>query len=115
MNSVRVQYFCSRLKPNPWKVWITTGTPADFTARATFAKNFFAAGGIEGTGDDGFAIWPAPGAQAYVPGLNVITHCTAQTAFLANGGAIYGGDSMTRRKGAGLVRADDSTPPCGAF
>ena len=31
------------------------GTPADFTARATFAKNFFAAGGIEAMGDDGFA------------------------------------------------------------
>lgn len=44
-----------------------------------------------GTGDDGFAIWPSPGSQAYVPGLNVITHCTAQTPFLANGGALYGG------------------------
>jgi methylmalonyl-CoA mutase len=31
------------------------GTPADFTARATFAKNFFAAGGIEAVGNDGFA------------------------------------------------------------
>jgi methylmalonyl-CoA mutase len=30
------------------------GTPADFTARATFAKNFFAAGGIEATDNDGF-------------------------------------------------------------
>jgi methylmalonyl-CoA mutase len=31
------------------------GTPADFTARATFAKNFFEAGGIEAVGNDGFA------------------------------------------------------------
>ena len=46
-----------------------------------------------GTGDDGFAIWPSPGSQAFAPGLNVITHCTAQTPFLANGGAIYGGQS----------------------
>src|SRR5215831_13372524 len=30
------------------------GTPADFTARATFAKNFFAAGGIDATSNDGF-------------------------------------------------------------
>jgi methylmalonyl-CoA mutase len=30
------------------------GTPADFTARATFAKNFFAAGGIEAAGDGTF-------------------------------------------------------------
>src|SRR5207248_4957445 len=30
------------------------GTPADFTARATFAKNFFEAGGIEAVTNDGF-------------------------------------------------------------
>jgi methylmalonyl-CoA mutase len=30
------------------------GTPGDFTARATFAKNFFEAGGIEAAGNDGF-------------------------------------------------------------
>ncbi len=31
------------------------GTPADFTARATFAKNFFESGGIEAITNDGFA------------------------------------------------------------
>jgi methylmalonyl-CoA mutase len=31
------------------------GTPAEFSARAAFAKNFFAAGGIETTSSDGFA------------------------------------------------------------
>ena len=31
------------------------GTPADFTARATFARSFFEIGGIEATGPDGFA------------------------------------------------------------
>jgi methylmalonyl-CoA mutase len=31
------------------------GKPADFTARATFAKNFFEAGGIETATNDGFA------------------------------------------------------------
>jgi methylmalonyl-CoA mutase len=31
------------------------GTPADFTARATYAKNFFEAGGIEAVTNDGFA------------------------------------------------------------
>lgn len=30
------------------------GAPADFSARATFAKNFFEAGGIEAVGSDGF-------------------------------------------------------------
>jgi len=33
----------------------TLGTAADFTARATFAKNFFEAGGIEATPADAFA------------------------------------------------------------
>jgi methylmalonyl-CoA mutase len=31
------------------------GTPSDFTARTTFAKNFFEAGGIEAVTNDGFA------------------------------------------------------------
>jgi len=43
-----------------------------------------------GTGDDCFAIWPAsPG--TYPASNNVITHCTGELTFLANGGAIYGG------------------------
>jgi len=47
-----------------------------------------------GTGDDCFAIWPATFLpQKYVPGLNRIIHCTGQTPFLANGVAIYGGES----------------------
>jgi methylmalonyl-CoA mutase len=32
------------------------GTLSDFTARATFAKNFYEAGGIEAVGNDGFAL-----------------------------------------------------------
>ncbi len=49
-----------------------------------------------GTGDDCFPIWPATYmSQTYTPGLNVITHCTGQTPFLANGGAIYGGVGNT--------------------
>ena len=47
-----------------------------------------------GTGDDCFAMWPATFLrQDYKPGKNVITHCTAQLPFLANGAAIYGGES----------------------
>jgi len=49
-----------------------------------------------GTGDDCFPIWPATyTGQTYTPGLNVITHCTGQVPFFANGGAIYGGVSNT--------------------
>jgi hypothetical protein len=47
-----------------------------------------------GTGDDCFAIWPAVFAsQQFPPGFNLITHCTAQLPFLANGSAIYGGEN----------------------
>jgi hypothetical protein len=48
------------------------------------------------TGDDCFAIWPAPADQGFAqesiaPGNNVIRRCTGQLPFLAQGGAIYGG------------------------
>lgn len=47
-----------------------------------------------GAGDDCFAIWPATfDKQEYSPGRNLITHCTSQLPFLANGVAIYGGES----------------------
>jgi hypothetical protein len=51
-----------------------------------------------GTGDDCFAIWPAASDQGFVgkdrkPGKNIIRHCTGQLPYLANGGAIYGGES----------------------
>ena len=48
---------------------------------------------VRGAGDDSFAIWPATWTpQTFSPGLNVITHCTAQNSFLGSGGAIYGGN-----------------------
>lgn len=48
------------------------------------------------TGDDCFAIWPAPSDQGFTqegpaPGNNVIRRCTGQLPFLAQGAAIYGG------------------------
>jgi hypothetical protein len=47
-----------------------------------------------GTGDDCFAMWPATFIlQKFKPGKNSIVHCTAQLPFLANGAAIYGGES----------------------
>ena len=42
--------------PTPPKVFLANlGPIAAFTARATFAKNFFEAGGVEALGNDGFA------------------------------------------------------------
>src|ERR1043166_7503418 len=47
-----------------------------------------------GTGDDGFALWPASyTGPVYTPGLNVIARCTAGMNWLAQGAAIYGGDA----------------------
>jgi hypothetical protein len=47
-----------------------------------------------GTGDDCFAIWPTTFLkQVFSPGHNLIIHCTAQVPFLANGIAVYGGES----------------------
>jgi len=47
-----------------------------------------------GTGDDCFAIWPTTFLkQVFSPGHNLIIHCTATLPFLANGIAIYGGES----------------------
>jgi hypothetical protein len=47
-----------------------------------------------GTGDDCFAIWPAVfKKQEFSPGHNLISRCTAQLPYLANGAAIYGGNS----------------------
>lgn len=68
---------------------LADGINLNFGMRNTTVTNCTA----RGTGDDCFAIWPAPQAQTYAPGLNVFTHCTAQSPFLANGGAIYGGAS----------------------
>ena len=69
---------------------IADGINACVGMRGTIITNCTA----RGTGDDCFAIWPATyTAQTYAPGLNVITHCTGQLPFLANGAAIYGGVS----------------------
>lgn len=49
-----------------------------------------------GTGDDCYAVWPAPSDQGHderaeKPGRNVIRRSTGQLPFLANGAALYGG------------------------
>jgi len=66
---------------------LADGININYAMQGTVVTNCTA----RGTGDDCFAIWPAPSTGNYSPGNNVITHCTGQLAFLANGGAIYGG------------------------
>ncbi|MEH2470199.1 methylmalonyl-CoA mutase [Nitrobacteraceae bacterium AZCC 2161] len=46
------------------------GTPADFTARAAFAKSFFETGGIEAVDTDGFLPSPLPVGERSTPQLS---------------------------------------------
>ncbi|TPQ31438.1 methylmalonyl-CoA mutase [Bradyrhizobium guangdongense] len=57
------------------------GTPADFTARATFAKSFFEAGGIEAVDSAGFAD-PAQLAAAYkASGAELACLCSSDKVY----------------------------------
>ena len=60
------------------------GTPSDFTARATFAKNFFEAGGIEAVTNEGFAA-PADAAAAFTAsGAALACICSSDTRYAAD-------------------------------
>ncbi|MBR1187629.1 methylmalonyl-CoA mutase family protein [Bradyrhizobium sp. AUGA SZCCT0160] len=60
------------------------GTPADFTARATFAKSFFETGGIEAIDTQGFAD-PATLAAAFkASGADVACLCSADRVYAAH-------------------------------
>jgi methylmalonyl-CoA mutase len=57
------------------------GTPADFTARATFAKNFFEAGGIEAVGNDGFESRDALVAAFRASGARLTCLCSSDAVY----------------------------------
>jgi methylmalonyl-CoA mutase len=60
------------------------GTPADFTARATFAKSFFETGGIEAIDTQGFAD-PATLAAAFkASGADVACLCSSDKVYAAH-------------------------------
>ena len=75
------------------------GSLAEFTARATFAKNFFEAGGIEALGNDGYASPDAMIAAFKSSGAKVACLCSSDEIYaqeaaqaaeaLAAAGAIY--------------------------
>ncbi|MES2030984.1 MAG: methylmalonyl-CoA mutase family protein [Pseudomonadota bacterium] len=57
------------------------GTPADFTARATFAKSFFETGGIEAVDSDGF-VDPAELARAWqASGAALVCICSSDKLY----------------------------------
>ncbi len=63
------------------------GTPADFTARATFAKGFFETGGIEAVDTEGFAD-PAALAEAFkASGAGLACLCSSDKAYAAQAAA----------------------------
>src|SRR5262249_45369936 len=57
------------------------GSPAEFTARATFAKNFFEAGGIETLGSDGYAGHDALIAEFKASGGNAACLCSSDEVY----------------------------------
>jgi methylmalonyl-CoA mutase len=80
------------------------GKPADFTARATFARNFFEAGGIEAITNDGFASRDAMAAAFKASG--------ARLACLCSSDKIYATDAIEAAKAlAGGTRIYLAGPP----
>ena len=59
------------------------GTPAEFNARATFAKNFFEAGGIEAVTNDGFASDDAVSHAFKSSGASVACLCSSDDVYAA--------------------------------
>ena len=60
------------------------GTPADFTARATFAKSFFETGGIEAIDTQGFADPAALAAAFKASGADIACLCSSDKAYAAH-------------------------------
>ena len=59
------------------------GTPSDFTARATFAKNFYEAGGIEAVSNDGFKDQAAMLAAFKASGATLACLCSSDKVYEA--------------------------------
>ncbi len=59
------------------------GTAADFTARATFAKSFFEAGGIEAVGNEGVTDAAALAAAFTASGASLACLCSSDTVYAA--------------------------------
>ena len=57
------------------------GTPAEFNARASFARNFFEAGGIETAGNDGFKDRDAMAAAFTASGATLVCLCASDAIY----------------------------------
>jgi methylmalonyl-CoA mutase len=63
------------------------GTPADFTARATFAKSFFEAGGMEAIDSEGFTDPEALGAAFKASGAELACLCSQDKVYAGQAAA----------------------------
>ena len=63
------------------------GTPADFTARATFAKSFFETGGIEAVDTEGFADPAALAAAFKASGAAMACLCSSDKVYAGQAAA----------------------------
>ena len=61
------------------------GTAADFTARATFAKSFFEAGGVEAVGSEGFSDPAALAAACKASGADLACLCSSDKLYAERG------------------------------
>lgn len=84
------------------------GAPTEFTARATFAKNFFAAGGIEAIDNDGFADRDAMVAAFQASGTKLACLCSSDETYAREAAAAA---HALRRAGAAVWLAG----PAGAL
>jgi methylmalonyl-CoA mutase len=75
------------------------GAPAEFTARATFAKNFFSAGGIETAGNDGFATRDEMIAAFKASGTKLACLCSSDDVYTREAAAAA---QALRRAGASI-------------
>ncbi|MCC2101375.1 MAG: methylmalonyl-CoA mutase, partial [Hyphomicrobiales bacterium] len=76
------------------------GPIAAFTARATFAKNFFEAGGIEAPGNDGFASSEAAADAYAASGAPIACICSSDALYVEQAEAVA---RALKAKGAKLV------------
>jgi methylmalonyl-CoA mutase len=72
--------------PTPPKVFLANlGPIAAFTARATFAKNFFEAGGVEALGNDGFTDAAALAEAFKASGAKLAVLCSSDAVYAEQG------------------------------
>jgi methylmalonyl-CoA mutase len=76
--------YAARTGARPKVFLANLGAPSDFTARATFAKNFFEAGGIEAITNDGFSDADALVAAFKASGARFACLCSSNHVFTKN-------------------------------